>query len=90
MNKKQLLILSLILFLSLFLNHIKYGNSDITISNIERIEAINRSRQITKKSKGLAEYMYERIQFYQKYDTWYESYMMLWDMYEVLQNTEIN
>ena len=42
-----------------------------------------------KSASILADYMYERIQFYQKYnDDWYEQYYMLWEMYEAIQNME--
>ncbi len=38
-----------------------------------------------KSASILADYMYNRIKYYQKFDTWYESYIILWDNYEAIQ-----
>ncbi len=88
MNKKRLLILSLILFLSLFLNHIKFGNSNSIVSNYEIIKEFQHKQRKNKSAKVLADYMYERIKFYQSFDTWYERHYAIEIMYQALQNME--
>ncbi len=88
-------IFKIILFLFLisipiYLNHLVYGNSNSTISHIERIETINRSRIKTKNTTILADYMYNRIKFYQKFDTWYERWYAIETNYEALQNMNLD
>ena len=87
MNKKYYIILIfLIIFLSFFLNHLTYGNSNSTISNYEMIQYYKQEQIKRKISKALADYMYGRIQFYKEYNNnWYEQYKILWYMYEKLQ-----
>ena len=86
-NKKFMIFLFFAIIISTFINHKVYGNSNSTISNIERLIAINHSIKKTKQSKVIADYMYKRIKTYQKYD-WYERHDLLWDMHEALQNME--
>ena len=62
----------IVIILSVFINHKMYGNSNVTMSNYEILQDLNRERIKKQQSKLLADYMYERIKFYQEFDTWYE------------------
>ncbi len=87
---KDTILLIIVIFLSFFLNHKIYGNSNSTISNIERLQAINHSIKKTKHAKIIADYMYIRIKYYQKFDTWYERLYALEMNYEALQNMDLD
>lgn len=90
MSNKTFYISALIaIVLSIFINHKIYGNSNATISNYEVLQELNRKRIKKQKSKDIANYMYNRIKFYQEFDTWYERHYALEIMYEGLQNMEI-
>ncbi len=90
MSNKIFYISALIaIILSTFINHKIYGNSNSTMSNYERIKYFQHKKDIKKRSKPIADYMYSRIKFYQEFDTWYERNYALQIMYKVLQNMEI-
>lgn len=42
-----------------------------------------------KSASILADYMYNRIKYYQKFDTWYESFNAIEKNYETLQNMDL-
>ncbi len=67
-RKIFIIVLPFVIILSLFINHLVYGNSNTTISNVERLEAINYSIEKHKYSRGMAKYMYNRIRYYQEFD----------------------
>ena len=86
---KDTILLIIVIFLSFFLNHQVYGNSNTTISNVERLQVINHSIKKTKQAKPLAYYMYKRIKFYQKFDTRWKREDAVFYMYEALQKMDI-
>ena len=75
----------MVILISSFLNHLKFGNSSSTISHAEFIQYQLREYKKRVMSKELADYMYNRIKFYQEIDTWYERHYTFEYMYEVLQ-----
>ncbi len=88
-NKIFITLLFFAITIPTFINHQVYGNSNITRSNYEGIRDIIHIQKKRKSAKVLADYMYERVKFYQKYnDDWYEQYYMLWEMYKAIQNME--
>ena len=87
-NKVFIIWLFIAIIFSTFINHKIYGNSHITRSNYEGIKDFEHVQIKKKIAKVFADYMYKRIKFYQKYDTWYEREYALEIMYEALQNME--
>lgn len=87
-NKTFIILLFIAVIGSTFINHKVYGNSNITQSNIERLQAIHHSIKKTKHAKIIADYMYKRIKYYQNFDTWYERFNAIENNYKVLQNME--
>ena len=80
-NKTFFIILPIILWLSI--NHKVYGNS--TISNFERLQAINYSIAKHRHARGIAKYMYNRIKYYQSLDGWWERQNAVWIIYQGLK-----
>ncbi len=76
------------IILSTFINHKIYGNSNTTMSSYEVLQDLNRKRIKKQKSKDIADYMYNRIKFYQEFDTWYERDYIFRYMYQELQKME--
>ncbi len=69
MNKKQkLMSLLVVIFMSVFVNHLRYGNSNSTISQYEMIQEYQRKQIKIQSSKNIADHMYNRIKFYQSLD----------------------
>ena len=73
-----------VILLSSFLNHLIYGNSNTTMSQYEAMKNIRHEQIKRKYSKSLADYMYDRIQFYQDTDGYYERTLLFWNIYEKL------
>ncbi len=86
-NKIFIMLLFIAIISSTFMNHKIYGNSHITRSNYEVIKDFQHDQRKKKSAKVMADYMYERIKVYQKYD-WYERYDLFLNMHEALQNME--
>ena len=62
----QFISIALIIIVPIYINHLKFGNSDITMSHYEIIEYRLSEYQKRKKSKELAHYIYSRILYWQK------------------------
>ncbi len=90
MSNKTFIILFISIFFSTFLNHKIYGNSNTTISNFERLHAINHSIAKHKYARGMAKYMYDRIKYYQEFENWWESEYAVFKIYEALQNMDLD
>ena len=92
MNKKQkLMSLLVVIFISVFANHLRYGNSNSTISQYEMIQEYQREQIKSKSSKGMADYMYDRIQFYQSLDMdFYERFVLFTLIYNKLIERDNN
>jgi len=88
-NKTFFIILPIVIILSLSINHKIYGNSNSTNSGIEIFNYWQHERAKTKYAKGLADYMYGRIKYYQGFDKWWERAYAIDYMYEVLQKMDI-
>jgi len=65
MIKEKILLLFLLLCFILYVNHQRYGNSASTYSQYERIVDYYHELNKDKKSKELADYIYQRILYYQ-------------------------
>ena len=88
-NKVFIIWLFIAVISSIFINHKMYGDSNITKTNYELVKDFIHIEKKKNSSKIFTDYMYERIKFYQKFDTWWERRDMFWNMYESLQKMDI-
>lgn len=79
-------IISIIILLSTLISPIYHAESAYTDKQIE--EWYNHEIKKLEYASVLADYMYNRIKFYQKFDTWWKRQDAIWHMYEALQNME--
>lgn len=84
----RILYVILIIIFAVFINHLKFGNSNSTLSQYEMIKNYAHVSAKKKYSNALADYIYGRIEFYQKYDDYYERTLYFWRMYEYLQRSK--
>ena len=70
-NKTFFIILPISIIFSLCMNHQIYGNSNRTVSNIERLGNINHSMAKRRHARSMAKYMYKRIKYYQGLEDWW-------------------
>lgn len=85
MNKIHYSLIFFVIIVSLAVNHKFYGNSNATLSNYEAVKHYLEIQQRKRDSKILADYIYNRIKYYQKYDDWYERTIRHFYIYEKLK-----
>lgn len=86
-NIMYIKIILIIILLSTLISPICHAQSVYTDEQIE--EWYNHEIKKLEYASVLADYIYKRIKFYEKYnDDWIEQYYMLWYMYEALQEME--
>lgn len=79
MRKINEILIALIIFILMSpVCHAQYTDKQI-------LDWYNREIIKTKSASILADYMYNRIKYYQKFNTWYERQNAIWYMYEALQ-----
>jgi len=87
---RDIILTIIVIFLSVFINHQVYGNSNVTMSNYEVVKDLAHKQIIKQRSKPLADYMYGRIKYYQQFDNWWERKYMFFKLYEALQNMDLD
>lgn len=84
MRKINKILITLVLFILISpVCHAQYTDKQI-------LDWYNNEIKKLKSASVLADYMYDRIKYYQKFDTWYERHYIFEYMYEALQRKDKN